>query len=89
MVSPLFFHYCLPMNAKFRYYKAWSMGSGPCHLCNECDPRNPCKHGLQARPSMEACGIDVFATARAHGFPIEVVRNYGGNRNHYGVILLE
>jgi predicted metal-binding protein len=36
------------------YYKAWSMGSGPCRLCKECDLTSPCKHGSKARPSMEA-----------------------------------
>jgi len=71
------------------YYKAWSMGSGPCRLCKECDTTGPCKHGYMARPSMEACGIDVFKTARDHGFPIEVVRTREEDRNVYGVILAE
>jgi len=71
------------------YYKAWSMGSGPCRLCKECDPNGPCKHGYEARPSMEACGIDVFKTARGNGFPIEVVRTHEEERNIYGVILVE
>ncbi len=53
------------------YYKAWSMGSGPCRLCEECDPTKLCKHGDKARPSMEACGIDVFKTARNNGFRSE------------------
>jgi hypothetical protein len=38
---------------------------------------------------MEACGIDVFATARANGFPIEVVRDYSCEQNRYGVVLIE
>jgi predicted metal-binding protein len=71
------------------YYKAWSMGSGPCRLCQECDTNGPCQHGNEARPSMEACGIDVFKTARDNGFPIEVVRTHGDERNIYGVILGE
>jgi predicted metal-binding protein len=71
------------------YYKAWSMGSGPCRLCKECDPNGLCKHGYEARPSMEACGVDVFKTARDNGFPIEVVRTHEGERNIYGVILVE
>jgi len=71
------------------YYKAWSMGSGPCRLCKECDLTGFCKHGYEARPSMEACGIDVFKTARDNGFPIEVVRTHGEERNIYGVILVE
>ncbi len=71
------------------YYKAWSMGSGPCRLCKECDPNGLCKHGYEARPSMEACGIDVFKTARDNGFPIKVVRTHEEERNIYGVILVE
>jgi len=71
------------------YYKAWSMGSGPCRLCKECDLATPCKHGLEARPSMEACGIDVFKTARDNGFPIEVVRTHEGERNIFGLIFVE
>jgi predicted metal-binding protein len=71
------------------YYKAWSMGSGPCRLCKECDVTTPCKHGLEARPSMEACGIDVFKTARDNGFPIEVVRNREEKRDLFGLILVE
>ena len=71
------------------YYKAWSMGSGPCRLCKECGMTTPCKHGLEARPSMEACGIDVFKTARDNGFPVEVVKTHQEERNIFGLILVE
>jgi predicted metal-binding protein len=71
------------------YYKAWSMGSGPCRLCQECDLSSPCKRGLEARPSMEACGIDVFKTARDNGFPIEVLRTREEERDIFGLILVE
>lgn len=71
------------------YYKAWSMGSGPCRLCKECDLNAPCRHGYEARPSMEACGIDVFKTARDNGFPIEVVKTHEDERDVFGVILAE
>jgi predicted metal-binding protein len=70
-------------------YKAWSMGSGPCRLCKECDPEGVCQHGYEARPSMEACGIDVFKTARDNGFSIQVVRTREDERNLYGVLLVE
>ena len=71
------------------YYKAWSMGSGPCRLCKECDLTSPCRHGYKARPSMEACGIDVFKTARNNGFHIDVVKTHEDERNVFGVILVE
>ena len=71
------------------YYKAWGMGAGPCRLCHTCDTTAPCQHGEEARPSMEACGIDVFKTARDNGFRINVVRSYDDERNSFGVILVE
>jgi predicted metal-binding protein len=71
------------------YYKAWSMGSGPCSLCKTCDTSGPCQHGREARPSMEACGIDVFRTVRDNGFTINVVRTHEDEQNQYGVILVE
>ena len=71
------------------YYKAWSMGCGPCDLCKKCNLSGSCKQGLKARPSMEACGIDVFNTARDNGFPIEVVQSHGDEMNLFGLILVE
>jgi predicted metal-binding protein len=70
------------------YYKALAFGAGPCELCEECDTRQ-CRHPEEARPSMEACGIDVYATARANGFPIEVVRDRSCEQNYYGLVLIE
>ena len=43
----------------------------------------------EARPAMEACGIDVFATARRHGFTIEVVRDYKEPQHYFGLVLVE
>jgi predicted metal-binding protein len=72
------------------YYKALGLGAGPCSLCKEeCAFDEPCRHPEQARPSMEACGIDVFATARANGFTIEVVRDENDEQHYFGVVLLD
>jgi len=71
------------------YYKAWSMGSGPCDLCKECNPSGTCRHGYKARPSMEACGIDVFKTARDNGFSIDVVQRHGDEMNLFGLVLVD
>jgi predicted metal-binding protein len=70
------------------FYKAFGLGAGPCRLCRTCNLKE-CTRPDDARPSMEACGIDVFATARANGFPIEVVRDYSCDENRYGVVLIE
>lgn len=70
------------------YYKAVAFGSGPCKLCPSCDPAG-CRRPGAAVPAMEACGIDVFATARANGFQIHTLREMGEERNHFGLILVE
>jgi predicted metal-binding protein len=70
------------------YYKAFAFGAGPCMLCKSC-PEDGCKHPDQARPSMEACGIDVYATARGNGYPIQVVRGEDSEQNYYGLLLVE
>lgn len=70
------------------YYKAIGFGSGGCRLCKECDLEN-CRHPEKIIPSMEACGIDVFATARAQGFPIEVLTEKGQAHNTYCLVLIE
>ncbi len=70
------------------YYKALAFGAGPCRLCRECNMES-CVHPDEARPSMEACGIDVFATARANGFPIEVVRDDTDAQHYFGLVLIE
>jgi hypothetical protein len=38
---------------------------------------------------MEACGIDVFKTARDNGFRIEVVRTRDVVENIFGLVLVE
>jgi predicted metal-binding protein len=70
------------------YYKALGLGSGPCDLCASCDVKGGCQHPEVARPSMEACGIDVYRTARAAGFEIEVVRDYSCRQNYFALLLL-
>jgi predicted metal-binding protein len=70
------------------HYQAFAFGSGPCDLCEECSLEF-CEHPHLARPSMEAAGIDVYATARAAGFPIEVVKDETCEQNYYGLVLIE
>jgi len=70
------------------YYKAFGFGAGPCRLCRACPP-DGCRHRDRARPSLESCGIDVYATAHANGLPIEVVRDRACSQNYYGLILID
>jgi len=71
------------------YYKAFGLGAGPCRLCKECAFDEGCRHAYEARPAMEACGIDVYATARRHGFTIEVVRTECDPQHYFGLVLIE
>ncbi len=71
------------------HYKALGLGAGPCELCDECAFDEGCRHAEEARPSMEGCGIDVFATARKHGFVINVVRTRRDPQHYYGLVLVE
>jgi predicted metal-binding protein len=71
------------------YYKALGLGSGPCHRCTRCDTKGRCVHPYAARPSMEACGIDVYATARANGLEINVVRRHDQRGDYYGLVLVD
>jgi predicted metal-binding protein len=70
------------------YYSAFAMAFGPCNLCASCDLTAACKYPDYARPSMEACGIDVYATARNAGFPLKVVRSYDEGCVYCGLILV-
>jgi predicted metal-binding protein len=71
------------------FYKAFAYACGPCRLCDRCNLEGPCHHEDASRPAMEACGIDVFATARAAGFPIDVVTSHDCAQNYYGLVLVE
>jgi predicted metal-binding protein len=73
------------------YYKAFLFLAGPCHLCKECAKGEgaPCNFGGMARPSMEACGIDVYLTARNNGFHIQPLREKGETQNGYCLMLVD
>jgi len=71
------------------HYKALGLGAGPCDLCDTCAFDKGCRHPDRARPAMEACGIDVFATARKHRFTINVVRTRQAPQHYFGLVLVE
>lgn len=81
------------------FYKAFAYTGGPCRLCQNCPAsdieyanefsRRLCKNPSKARPAMEACGIDVFATVKMAGFDIDVVRNVNDCYRRFGLLLLE
>jgi predicted metal-binding protein len=71
-------------------WKAFALGAGSCDFCKTCKMDEQwCRHSRRARPSMEACGIDVFSTVKKAGLPIEVVRTTRQCPNFYGLILID
>jgi len=70
------------------YYAAFGMACGPCDLCTQCNLEE-CRKPDLARPSMEACGIDVYATARKAGFKIEVLTRRDQIPRCFALVLVE
>jgi len=71
------------------YYKAFGFSAGPCRLCRTCSPDARCRFPYLARPAMEACGIDVYATCRNAGIKLEVVTRRGAPFRHVNLVLIE
>ena len=72
------------------YYKAFLISFGPCDQCESCSGnRIDCKDKKSARPGADAMGIDVYATARDIGYPIQVLRDYKETMNRYAFLMIE
>ena len=73
------------------YYKAFVMLSGNCALCPKCAKLTSeyCRFPQRARPAMEACGIDVFQTARNQGLDVATLKDRGAKRNHFALLLVD
>ncbi len=70
------------------YYKALAFGAGPCKKCASCNPKN-CNFPGQTVPAMEACGIDVFLTARLNGIEIKPLHSPAAVPTYVGLVLAE
>ena len=71
------------------YYFAAGLVAGSCTLCDECVGIRsglPCRHPFQARPSMEAMGIDVMATIERAGLHLSFARET--SRSWVGLVLV-
>lgn len=71
------------------YFKVFGMAAGPCGLCKSCETKKPCKHPHEARPAMEACGIDVYTTARNNGFELNVVTSEDALCSFLSLLVIE
>ena len=71
------------------FHKAFGMGSGPCRLCSPCDVEHGCKRPELARPSMTACGIDVYKTVQNNGWKTLPLVPHEERTEHFGLILID
>lgn len=72
------------------HYRALAISDGPCTWCHEpCPDDHRCRRAHKLRPAMPACGIDVFATARAAGLSLSVLSEGETRYKHVGMLLIE
>jgi predicted metal-binding protein len=78
------------------YYKAFSYGAHRCRKCDTCaikDGVTTCRFPVDARPSLESAGIDVFKTAENAGMNTFVVQDRNIEKKEqlptYTLLLLE
>lgn len=72
------------------YHKALVLPAGTCRVCAECaTTRAGCVHPESGRPTPEALAMDVFATVRSLGYPIEVLTDRSQMMNRYAFLLVE
>ncbi len=72
------------------HYKAFLAPFDACGFCETCAAtRAECKNPRLARPGADALGIDVYATVRKIGYPIQVLKEYGETMNRYAFLFVE
>jgi predicted metal-binding protein len=72
------------------HYKAFLISFDSCGQCAECTvDRVGCTNKKAARPGADAMGIDVYATARGMGYPIQVLKTVKETMNRYAFLMIE
>jgi predicted metal-binding protein len=72
------------------YYKTLLLSFTACVLCETCtDSRVECRNPMSVRPGADALGVDVYATVRSIGYPIQVVKDHKDITNRYAFMLIE
>lgn len=71
------------------YYFAFALCA--CNLCEECLVKNGklCPTPEKIRPSEHLLGIDVYATVRKLGLPINVLKSEEEEQNRYAFVLID
>jgi predicted metal-binding protein len=70
--------------------RAFLLFMDSCCICKDCaGKRDECKQPRTARPSPEAMAVDVYATVKQYGFPIEVRSDYSQEMNRYAFLMIQ
>ena len=70
--------------------KAFMLPTDECRLCAECSgDRQECQNPRMARPTAEGMGVDVYATVRKYGFPIQVLKDFSEAMNRYAFLMID
>ncbi len=80
--------YQIEMEAFYDGYP-FALALAECYLCETCTFPDPCRFPAKVRPSMQALGIDVYATVKKLGLPIKTLKSKDETPNFYGLVLLE
>ncbi|MBT5471271.1 MAG: DUF2284 domain-containing protein [Nitrospina sp.] len=70
------------------YFKAFALGAKPCDLCAPCTISTSCQYPEKARPTLQACGIDVKSTVDKNGWADLAQQEPCSNSHTIGMVLL-
>jgi predicted metal-binding protein len=70
------------------YKKALAFSGGPCSWCDSC-AEGECRFPEKRRPSLEACGCDVFALAKSCGIDLAPLKSNDDFARYIGLLLVD
>ena len=72
------------------YERAFILFMDSCTICGTCTgTKEECKNPQAARPGPESMAVDVYATVRQYGFPINVRTDYTQQMDRYSFLLID
>lgn len=72
------------------YHKAFLLFMDECRICSVCrGTPEECVNKKDSRPCPESFAVDVFATVRSVGYPIEVLTETSQTMNRYAFLMIE
>jgi predicted metal-binding protein len=69
--------------------EALAFGAGPCPVCPSCVNGGRCRFPEKLRPSLEACGVDVYETARRAGLQLKPVQHRLAYVKYLGLVFFD